>query len=106
MKYNDQLEEEFDRVNRLKANLHLRAIQDYLKEARRKWKPKTTEIEASDRTRFADGDSESGTLYFDEYNLVWTSKDIAFKGHVFKQISEIVGTVDGGKEVKSCQVRK
>ena len=99
MKYNDQLEEEFDRINRLKANLHLTAIQDYLTEARRKWKPRTTEIEASDRTRFAEGDSQSTTLYFDEYNLVWTSKDIAFKGHVFKLISEIVRTVDEGKEV-------
>lgn len=97
MKYNDQLEEEFDRINRLKANLHLTAIQDYLIEARRKWKPRTTEVEHSERMRFADGDSESTTLYFDEYNLVWTSKDIAFKGHVFKQISEIVGAVDGGE---------
>lgn len=99
MKYNDQLEEEFDRINRVKANLHLTAIQDYLTEARRKWKPRTTEIEHSERMRFADGDSENATLYFDEYNLVWTSKDIAFKGHVFKQISEIVRTVDEGKEV-------
>ena len=98
MDYKAQLTEEMDRITRIKANLHLKAIQDYLNEARRKWKPRITEVEASDRTRFSDVDSESATLYFDEYNLVWTSKDIAFKGHVFKQISEIVRTVDEGKE--------
>jgi len=33
---------------------------------------------------------EFHTLYWDEYRYNWTSKEIAFRGHLFKKVQEIV----------------
>lgn len=70
------------RQDRLKPNIYVGVIRDYVAHLRDKWIPKTKEMDSDDGEMF--------TMYYDEYHDVWTTEDIAFKGHVFKKVSRII----------------
>ena len=63
------------RLDKLKANIHLHPIQNYVAFLRDKWKPQTMQFKHN---------SETITYYWDEYNHNWTIEEMAFKGYVFK----------------------
>lgn len=88
--YDQGLEKSLERLQKLKANIHVWQIQNYIDELRAKWKPKTKNSEFEIYHGSKKGDIESTTLYWDELSLKWTTKESAFKGYVFKKVSEFL----------------
>lgn len=67
---------------KLTPNVYVELIRGYVGHLRERWKPVTKEVQ--------NDEGETFTLYYDEYNNVWTTQDSAFKGHVFKKVSRII----------------
>ncbi|NQD71646.1 hypothetical protein HP439_13030 [Sphingobacterium shayense] len=83
MNINEELKRQnLSRHAKLEPNVYVSVIQSYIALLRASWQPKTKEI--------TDRDGELMTIHYDEYNDVWTTEDIAFKGHVFKKVSQII----------------
>lgn len=65
-------------------------IVDFLLDLKYEWKPKTKKETGYGYHGSSKGDEIEYTLYFDEYNSNWTTKDMAFRGFVFKKISQLI----------------
>lgn len=83
-------DQSMERLQKLKANIHVWKILEYIDNLRKKWKPKTRISEFEVYHGSQKGDIKLITQYWDEYRCVWTDREAAFKGYVFKSVSEII----------------
>lgn len=90
MRFTEDLSKEYDRIQRLKANIHTKELLRIVELEKRIWIPKTKVIEGPVYHGSKAGDVEPHTLYWDEYNREWTVKSFAFKGHLFKLVSDLL----------------
>lgn len=68
-------------LDKLKANIHINAMQNFIEFLRKKWNPETLEVR---------GKNDTGLLYWDEYNHTYSIKQTAFQGFIFKNIIRII----------------
>ncbi|MFD2741942.1 MULTISPECIES: hypothetical protein [Sphingobacterium] len=68
-------------LDKLKANIYINSIQNYIDILRKNWNPQTLTVQ---------GRTGEGLLYWDVYNLNYTIENMAFKGYVFKNISSVM----------------
>lgn len=90
MTFHQLLNDEHAKLQRLKANVHTRMLSDYVAEMKSDWKPKSKIFTGHHRHGSKSGDEEKVELFYDEYRHEWTTRDIAFKGYVFKKISDLL----------------
>lgn len=90
MSYESKLEQSFTRLQKLKFSLQVENIKRFIHDARRRWKPRTKEVKATVYHGKNQGDVESHTLYWNEYECSWTTKEMAFNGYVFKKVQQIL----------------
>jgi len=69
------------------------SIEDYIKDLKTTWEPKTKTQTGYGYHGSSKGDKKEYILYFDEYRSEWTTKDIAFQGYVFKHIDIFIKNI-------------
>lgn len=90
MTYQNQLEESYLKLQKLKANIHTQALLEYVDKVKKVWKPKTKQFTGMHYHGSKSGDEETVTLYFDEYSLEWTTEEMAFRGYLFNKVKEVL----------------
>ena len=90
MGFEDELEESRARLGKLKANVHVWAIQMYIDELRKKWRPKIKEIEGPVYHGSKADDIAKHTLYWDVINCKWDSKENAFRSYVIRTLQGVI----------------
>lgn len=70
--------------------LRERNLQIMVEHLRSEWKPKTKPSEFEIYHESQKGEVKSIIKYWDEYKCTWTDKEAAFRGYVFKKITEIL----------------
>lgn len=88
--YDQVLEKSALRLYKLKANIHVWQIQQYIDDLRAKWKPKMKTLEGKPYTGPTPKEEPFDLLFWDEFQLKWTHKEMAFKGHVFNKVKELL----------------
>lgn len=90
MSYQSDLEDEHIRLQKLKLNIHLDNLQRFAQEVKKQWIPRTKEIEGQFYHGNSQGLDVKVTLYWDGLRCVWTTKELAFQGHLLKVITELL----------------
>lgn len=86
MGFEDELEENRARLEKLKANVHVCAIRQYIDELKRKWHPSTKLIEGPIHHGSKKDDISESTLYWDVVNAKWTDKESAFRAYLMRKL--------------------
>ncbi len=90
MSYQSDLEDEHIRFQKLKLNIHLDNLQRFVQEVKKQWVPKTKEVEGQFYHGSSKGMDLKILLYWDELRCTWTTKELAFQGHLLKVITELL----------------
>lgn len=89
MGFEDELEDNRARLGKLKANVHVWAIQQYIDLLKSKWTPQTKVIEGPVR-HGSSVDESTFTQYWDVVNCQWTSKEKAFRAYVMRTLEGVI----------------
>jgi hypothetical protein len=90
MSYQSELEEEYTRLQKLKYSVHVDAIKKFVADLRKRWRPRTKEIQGPVYHGSKQGEEDPHTLYWDELNNEWTTKEFAFQGHLLRKVKDII----------------
>lgn len=90
MNLQSELNDEYTRIQKLKANIHRDCLEKFVSHTRKNWQPKTKEIEGPVDHGSNMGDLEAHMLYWDESHCNWAIKEIAFQSHLLRKVSEIL----------------
>ncbi len=90
MSYRSDLEDEHIRLQKLKLNIHLENLQRFACEVKKQWVPRTKEVEGQFYHGSSQGMDLKILLYWDELRAVWTTKELAFQGHLLVVIQELL----------------
>lgn len=92
MTFHQSLNDEYAKLQRLKANVHTRVLSAYVAKMKTDWKPKSKIFTGHHRHGRKSAEEENVELFYDEYHHERTTEDIAFKGYLFKRISDLLNS--------------
>lgn len=84
MSYEEQLDEERLRLQKLQLNIQTSNLNKVIEELREKWKPETKEVEGWKHG----GESVHERVFYNPFTETWTTKHLAFRGFVLDEISK------------------
>ncbi len=90
MSYQSELEEEYTRLQKLKYSVYVDAIKKFVADLRKRWRPRTKEIQGPVYHGSKQGEEDPHTLYWDELNSAWTTKEFAFQGYLLKKVKDLI----------------
>jgi len=83
-RYEDQLDEERLRLQRLQLNIQTANLNKAIEDFRMKWKPKTKISSAWNH----EGEEIQERVFFNPFTEKWTTEQLAFRGFVLDEISK------------------
>lgn len=82
--YNETLSESRLRLEKLKLNIQIISLKNYVQSLKEYWKPRTRIYQGKLVHGSKSGDEINFTQFYDEYTCEWTSEENAFRGYVLK----------------------
>ena len=87
-KHYEELIENRLRLEKLKLNIQLDNLKNYVKSLKEKWKPKTRINNGLLVHGSKSGDEIQFTQFYDEYSCEWTTEEAAFRGFILNLLSK------------------